>query len=142
MAAAATLDDLTRRRDELRAELAAIGDLRSGSLVKRYRKCGKKQCHCAHPDARGHGPTWSLTRKVGGKTVTQLIPPAALERTRAQIAECRRLRQLIKQLIEASNRLCAERIEREKRQAVVAAVKKKPASGSSRTRSRRRSPGS
>ena len=142
MGAAAKLDDLTRRRDELRAELASIGDLRSGSLVKRYRKCGKKECRCARPGARGHGPVWSLTRKVKGKTVTQVIPPAAVERTQAQIAECRRLRLLIAQLIDASDRLCAERIDSEKRQAVVAAVKKKPASGRSRTRSRRRSPGS
>jgi hypothetical protein len=61
--------------------------MRPGSLVKRYRACGKPTCHCAQKGDRGHGPSWSLTRPVAGKTVTKVIPPNAVEATQAQFAE-------------------------------------------------------
>ncbi len=62
---------LERRWEEVRAALGAVGELRPGALVGRYRPCGKPTCHCAQPGDPGHGPCWSLTRVVGGKTVTR-----------------------------------------------------------------------
>ena len=99
-------EELKRRRDEIRDELAGIGDLRPGSLVGRYRKCGKPNCHCAREEDGGHGPSWSLTRGVGGRTVTRIIPPTAVARTREQIAEYQRLRRLTGELVEVSEGLC------------------------------------
>ena len=95
-----TLDpeELERRRNEIREKLASVGDLRPGSLVGRYRKCGKPNCHCATEEGGGHGPSWSLTRQVGGKTVTRIIPASAVEQTREQIAEYQRLRKLTRVL--------------------------------------------
>ena len=90
------------RRDEVFRQLASLGDLRPGSLVARFRKCGKPNCHCAAEGAPGHGPSWSLTRGVRGKTVTRVIPADAVEETCAQIEECRRLRRLTGELIEVS----------------------------------------
>ena len=98
--------DLTRRRDQLKRQLAEIGDMRPGSLTGRYRKCGKPTCHCAQPGAQGHGPSWSLTRHVGGKTVTKIIPAGALERTREQLEEYQRFRTLSRELVEVSVQLC------------------------------------
>ncbi len=101
------VDELEKRRRQLREQLARIGDMRPGSLVGRYRKCGKPGCHCARSSERGHGPSWSLTRRVEGKTVTKVIPPGpAVGRTRAQIDECRRFRRLARELIEVSEQLC------------------------------------
>lgn len=101
---------LEQRRDEIRAELSSIGDLRPGSLVPRYRKCGKPNCHCATEDGGGHGPSWSLTRQVGGKTVTRIIPPIAVARTKEQIAEYQRLRQLTRELVEVSEGICEAKL--------------------------------
>jgi len=98
--------ELRKRRDEIRDELASVGDLRPGSLVGRYRRCGKPTCHCAREEGGGHGPSWSLTHAVGGKTVTRIIPPAAVPQTRAQIAEYGRLRRLTGELVEVSEGLC------------------------------------
>ena len=97
---------LSRRRTEICEELASIGDLRPGSLVARYRKCGKPNCHCAEEEGGGHGPSWSLTRKVDGKTVTKIIPPSAVSQTEGHIAEYRRLRKLTGELVEVSEGLC------------------------------------
>jgi hypothetical protein len=104
---ASDLDALLQQRDQLKTQLAAIGDMRPGSLVPRYRKCGKAACHCAKKGAQGHGPSYSLTHAAKGKTVTNVIPAGpAVERTREQIDECRRFRQLVQQLIAISERIC------------------------------------
>lgn len=99
-------EELRQRRDEIRDELAHVGDLRPGSLVGRYRRCGKPNCHCAREEDEGHGPSWSLTRAVGGRTVTRIVPADAVDRTREQIAEYQRLRRLTGELVEVSEGLC------------------------------------
>jgi uncharacterized protein DUF6788 len=104
------LAELERRWAEVRAALGAVGELRPGALVGRYRPCGKPTCHCAQPGDPGHGPCWSLTRVVGGKTVTKVIPAAAVERTQRQIAEHRRFRDLVRELVEVGEQLCEERL--------------------------------
>ena len=103
------IDELQRRRNELRGELAVIGDFRPGTLVEYKRKCGKPNCHCAQRGDPGH-PGWALMRKSGGKHVNRGIPKDALEQTRAQIAEHRRFRELSRQLVEASEALCRARL--------------------------------
>ena len=97
---------LRDRRDRLKTDLAHLGDLRPGSLVERYRRCGKSNCHCAHKGATGHGPSWSLTREVAGKTVTTIIPAGAVEQTRQQLVEYKRFRRLGQELVETSEHLC------------------------------------
>ena len=134
MSAPANLQELEARRDALRQQLALIGDLRPGSLVARYRKCGKPYCRCARDGSRGHGPSWSLTRQVAGKTRTRIIAPSDVARTQAQIAECQRLRRLIGELIEVSDALCQTRLLAGRGDAADAAKK-----GASRTGSRPRS---
>lgn len=108
---------LENRRQEVLAQLAKLGDLRPGSLVQRYTKCGRASCACAQEGNRAHGPQWVVTSKVGGKTRTRAIPPQALEQTRAQIAECQRLRQLVAELIEVSEQLCHARVQAARRAA-------------------------
>lgn len=104
------IQELEQKRDQLKSRLAAIRDMRQGSLVERYRRCGKQTCHCAHEGAIGHGPSWSLTRAVGGKTVTHIIPSHAVERTREQLAEYHKFRNLTRELVEINERLCDARL--------------------------------
>lgn len=111
--------ELQRQRREIQDQLAALGDLRPGSLTPRYRKCGKPTCRCAAEGHPGHGPSWSLTWTVEGKTRTRIIPVEAVEETRAQLAEHRRARELIRKLTDVSAGLCDARLE-----AVKAAKKK------------------
>lgn len=102
-----SLESLLLQRDQIKSRLAAVGDMRPGSLVSRFRKCGKPSCHCAQPDDPGHGPSFSLTRPVHGKTVTRVIPAGpAVEQTRRQLEQYRRFRQLVRQLIDVSEQIC------------------------------------
>jgi hypothetical protein len=81
--------------------------MRPGSLTERFRKCGKPSCHCARKGSAGHGPLYSLTHPVKGKTVTRTIPRGpAVERTRHQIAEYQRFRTLVRELVAVSEQLC------------------------------------
>ena len=100
------LSDLKRRRRKVQDQLASLGDLRPGTLIPRYRKCGKPTCHCAAEGDPGHGPSWSLTWTVEGKTQTRVIPFEAVEETQAQIAEYRRARSLTRELFEVSTQMC------------------------------------
>ena len=106
-----TVQRLEQRRTELKAKLAQVGELRPGSLVERYRRCGKVGCHCAATGAAGHGPSWSVTREVGGKTVTRVIPAEAVAQTRQQVTEYQRFRGLVREMVETSAQLCDAKLD-------------------------------
>jgi hypothetical protein len=107
-----SLKALHEKREQLRAGLAQVSDLRPGSLTARFRKCGTPNCHCAQKDSPRHGPSYSLTHASAGKTITQVIPQGpAVDRTRAQIAEYRRFRKLVQELIAVSEQLCNAQLQ-------------------------------
>jgi len=121
-----SLRALREKRDQLTGSLAHIDDLRPGFLTARFRKCGKANCHCAQKDSQGHGPSYSLTHRIGGKTVTQVIPQGpAVERAKAQIAEYRRFRNLVRELIAVSEQICSAQL-REAQALPASEAKKKP----------------
>ncbi len=133
MSEAPDLEALNERRTRIARELAALGDVQSGILTERYRQCGKPTCHCATDGGPGRGPSWSLTRRVDGKTVTRVIAPADVAEVRARLAECQRLRRLVRELIEISDRFWETRRADGRRERGAAAKK-----GASRRASRRR----
>lgn len=46
-----------------------------GTLVTRYRRCGRAGCHCASPDSAGHGPAYYLMVTVRtGRTLQVYVP--------------------------------------------------------------------
>ena len=107
----ASLSELEAQRERLKLQLSGLGDLRPGSLVERFRKCGKPNCHCARPGEPGHGPSWSLTHDVKGKTATKIIPKAFVPQTREHIAEYQRLRHITSELVTVNEQICEARIE-------------------------------
>ena len=102
---------LAAQHQDLLRQLAEIGDLRPSSLVADSHNCGKPDCRCAAEADQRHGPRWLLTHKVGGKTRTRRIPASEFETTRAQVAECQRLRRLVVELVEVGEELCQARLE-------------------------------
>ena len=101
------IDALVLQRDQLKERISQVGEMRPGSLAARFRRCGKPTCHCAKKGARGHGPCFSLTHPVGGKTHTRIIPAGpAVERTQQQVEEYRRFRALVQQLVAVSEQIC------------------------------------
>lgn len=114
MSSSPSLTVLREKRSTLLAEIAAIEEFRPGSLAERYRKCGKPSCHCAREGDRGHGPSWSLTRGVKGKTVTKIIPADCVDATLQQIDRYRELQRLLHEYTELNVKICDALLERER----------------------------
>lgn len=112
MSSSPSLAVLREQRATLLSQIAAIEEFRPGSLAERYRKCGKPTCHCAREGERGHGPSWSLTRGVQGKTVTKIIPADCVGETLQQIERYRELQRLLREYTELNVKLCDALIER------------------------------
>ena len=112
MSSSPSLTGLREQRATLLSQIAAIEEFRPGSLVERYRKCGKPTCHCAREGERGHGPSWSLTRGVHGKTVTKVIPADCVDETLEQIDRHRQLQRLLHEYTELNVKICDALIER------------------------------
>src|SRR5215470_10449694 len=70
---------------QLATDLAEPKLMRRGSLSERTIKCSKPGCACAEdPEAR-HGPYFSLTRAVDGKTHSRFLTPEQAAVARRQI---------------------------------------------------------
>ena len=101
---------LEKERDRLLGELAQLGDMRSGSLSERYQRCSWSSCLCHDPKHPGHGPIYSYSVLLGGKTkIRNYKPGPALDRLRKELVAYQRFRELTHELITLSNRLCEAR---------------------------------
>ena len=120
------ITSLEKQRETLLRELHQLGDMRSGSLSERYQRCSWSPCVCDDPKHPGHGPIYSYSTFVGGKTkIRNYKPGPALDRLRKELAAYQRFRELTRELIAVSNRLCAARAEKEESSRTQQEVKKK-----------------
>ena len=110
--------------------LGPIRFMRRGVLTERRVTCSKPGCPCGHdPEAR-HGPYFSLTRAVRGRTRTRLVSADEAVVVRRQIEEGRAFRSEMEAYWQACERSADAELE-----GLRAAQAKK---GGSRRRSPRR----
>ncbi len=127
------LSDLENDRSELLRRIAQLGDFRRGSITPTRGTCGTPTCHCHQPENPGHGPTWRLTYKVGGKSVTESFATrAARHKAEQEVAEYHRFRELSQALLEVNERICRLRPLPEVPTASVSSQEKKRRRRSSR----------
>jgi hypothetical protein len=88
------------RYQEVASQLASIGLIASGSLARRYHRCGKPGCACQSDHPRPHGPYWHWTAKVAGKTVNRRLSDEEAALYQKWIANDRRLRKIVNELRE------------------------------------------
>ena len=58
---------------------------RRGSVSERFVKCGKSACPCAHDSKARHGPYFSFTHAVKGRTQSRFLSAGAAVVVRRQI---------------------------------------------------------
>lgn len=105
-----SLPALESRRLEIQRRISSLGDMRTGSVTTTGGRCGNLNCHCRKDGDPGHGPFYRLTRKVGGKTVTETFAsPAALRKAQTEVAEFHRFRELSHDLIAVNETICRSR---------------------------------
>lgn len=91
--------------------LGPASPMRRGSLTARLVKCSRPGCPCEdRPEAR-HGPYYSLTRPVNGKTHSRLIPQEQVEMVRRQIEDGHEFRDALELYWNECERLADEQLK-------------------------------
>ena len=86
---------------QLATELADPKPMRRGSLSERTIKCSKPNCACAQDPKARHGPYYSFTQAVGGKTRSRFLTGEQAEMVGRQIDAGREFRGRVDALWEA-----------------------------------------
>jgi hypothetical protein len=109
--------------------------MRSGSITGTGGHCGNPNCHCHRTGDPGHGPYYRLTRKVNGKTVTEMFSsPAGLAKAQREVAEYHRFRELSAQLLEVNEQICGLRPVEETPLSAQEKKRRKPSGGKLRVK--------
>ena len=93
--------DVPPRVRQLATDLVDAKPMRRGSLSERTIKCGKPGCACAQDPKGRHGPYYSLTHAVGGKTRSRFLTAEQADLARQQIDTGRKFRGRVDALWEA-----------------------------------------
>jgi hypothetical protein len=96
---------------ELAAQLPTIGLIHSGSITRRYTRCGtpSRKCHADPPQP--HGPYYQWTAKVNGKTVTRRLTKDQAALYQEWIDNDRQLRHIIQQMRHVASKATALRLQ-------------------------------
>lgn len=91
--------------DRVTAQLAGLGFVLPGTVLHRHARCGKPNCRCHGDPPVLHGPFWSWTRKVAGKTITRRLTADQLRDYQPWFDNSRHLRALVSELEDLSLRV-------------------------------------
>ena len=122
----------------LAGQIAEPKPMRRGSLSERYVKCSKPGCLCAEDPQARHGPYYSLTRAVAGRTQSRFLSAEQAGIVRRQVAAGRQFRQQVDAYWAACERWADAQVDAPAA-AAQEAVQKRGSPRPSRRRSSRRS---
>jgi len=124
---------------EFAAALAQPKPMRRGSVSERTMKCGQPICPCQQDPKARHGPYYSLTRPVAGKTQSRYLNREQAEIARQQIAEGHKFRQQVEHYWVACEKWADAQLEGSQAAASSEAAKKGGSPRSSKSKSAKRS---
>jgi hypothetical protein len=102
-----TITQLETRRTALLEELIRVNDMRSGTISVRYQRCSNSSCVCRSPNHPGHGPIYSLSMLIDGKTkIKNYRPGPELAKVSQEVENYRRYRALSQELVALNNAIC------------------------------------
>lgn len=93
----ATVAESQRLAEEI-GEIARRGLALPGTLIERRTRCGRTGCRCGADPPNLHGPYWSWTRKVAGKTRTRYLSAEQYADYKDWFETAKRLRALLSAL--------------------------------------------
>ena len=99
---------LRKRRDALLRQLPPLQAILRGSLIERYKRCGKPGCKCA--DGPGHGPKYYLSVSYPGlRPQMDYVPQEAYAQTAEFLANYHRVREILEAICEINRELLRRR---------------------------------
>jgi hypothetical protein len=102
--------EVPARVAQLAAAILHPEAMRRGSLYERRMKCGQAACTCQHDPRAAHGPYFTLTQKVQGKTRSRYIAPEQAPLVRRQIESGRQFRERVEAYWEGCERWADEQL--------------------------------
>lgn len=126
---------------KLAQELADAKPMRRGSLTERYVKCNKTSCPCSDSDDNRHGPYYSVSRVVKGRTQSRWLAAGHVDTVRRQIEDGQQFRKNVEAYWQACERWADAELETPEA-ASKGAAEKKGSKQRSKPRSARKSKGS
>src|SRR5207247_10933751 len=95
---------LRRRRQGLERQLPPLKAILRGSLIERYKRCGKPGCKCA--DGPGHGPKYYLSVSYPGlRPQMDYVPQESDAQIAELVANCHRARESLEAMSEIKRAL-------------------------------------
>jgi hypothetical protein len=104
---------LQQRIEEIKAEIAALGSLRPGTLSRQYNVCGTPGCRCKDDPDQRHGPYHQLSYTWHGRSRSEFVREPEIARVQEQVRNYARLRSLIDEWVNTAIELA--RLERQER---------------------------
>ena len=99
---------LRKRRNALVRRLPPLKSILRGSLIERYKRCGKPGCKCA--DGPGHGPKYYLSVSFPGeRPQMDYVPQENLDATRALVANFYEVRTALEEVCAINRELLRRR---------------------------------
>jgi hypothetical protein len=99
---------LRRKQKKLLRSLPDLAAVLRGSLIERYKRCGKPGCSCAQ--GRGHGPKYYLSvSKPGQRPEMDYVPQDYLEKVKEHLDNFRKTKTILEELCEISRELLRRR---------------------------------
>lgn len=104
---------IERQIEKIKRDLAALGDLRPGSLSTQYNVCGSPGCRCkASPPAK-HGPYYQVSYTRKGKSSTKFVKKKDLPAIRKQLKNYAFMKLLMDRWIDLATELSNLRLTHE-----------------------------
>ena len=99
---------LRKRRGALLRQLPPLQAILRGSLIERYKRCGKPGCKCA--DGPGHGPKYYLSVSYPGlRPQMDYVPQESYAQTAELLANFHRVREILEAICEINRELMRRR---------------------------------
>lgn len=99
---------LRRRRKTLLRQLPPLGAVLRGSLIERYKRCGKPGCKCAQ--GPGHGPKYYLSvSRPGARPEMDYVPQAMHAQVVEYLANHRQAREVLEEICAINRELLRRR---------------------------------
>lgn len=103
---------LERQIEKVKRDLAALGDLRPGSLSTQYNVCGTPGCRCKADPPQKHGPYYQVSFTRKGKSSSKFVKQEDLPAISKQLQNYERMKELVDRWIDLATELSNLRLTR------------------------------
>jgi hypothetical protein len=96
---------LLRQIERVKEQLAALGDLRPGSLSTQYNVCGTPGCRCKATPPEKHGPYYQVSFTRKGKSSSKFVRKHDLAAVRRELNNYEVMKTLVDRWIDLATEL-------------------------------------